>query len=148
MQGYYNNPADTSKAIDDEGWLHTGDRGVLRPSGHLEYHGRIKDMLRVGGENIAPAEVEEVLCQHPKVCQAAVVGLPDDRLIEVPAAVLELKEGEQCTAEEITAYCKERLAPFKVPRIVVFVDQMPMTGSGKIQKFRMRQEIFGVPPGK
>lgn len=148
MQGYYNNPADTSKAIDDEGWLHTGDRGVLRPSGHLEYHGRIKDMLRVGGENIAPAEVEEVLCQHPKVCQAALVGLPDDRLIEVPAAVLELKEGEQCTAEEITAYCKERLAPFKVPRIVVFVDQMPMTGSGKIQKFRMRQEIFGVPPGK
>ena len=148
MLGYYNNPAETAKAIDRDGWLHTGDRGVLRPSGHLEYHGRIKDMLRVGGENLAPAEVEEVLCRHPKVRQAAVVGLPDERMVEVPAAVLELKDGEHCTVEEITAYCKERLAPFKVPRVVAFVDQMPMTGSGKIQKFRMRHEIFGIAPEK
>lgn len=146
MLGYYNNPVETAKAIDADGWLHTGDRGVLRASGHLEYHGRIKDMLRVGGENLAPAEVEEVLCTHPKVRQAAVVGLPDERMVEVPAAVIELKDGATCTAEEITAWCKERLAPFKVPRVVAFVDQMPMTGSGKIQKFRMRQEVFGIPP--
>lgn len=146
MLGYYNNPVETAKAIDADGWLHTGDRGVLRASGHLEYHGRIKDMLRVGGENLAPAEVEEVLCGHPKVRQAAVVGLPDDRMVEVPAAVIELKDGETCTSEEITAWCKERLASFKVPRVVAFVDRMPMTGSGKIQKFRMRQEIFGIPP--
>jgi acyl-CoA synthetase (AMP-forming)/AMP-acid ligase II len=146
MLGYYNNPEATAKAIDADGWLHTGDRGVLRPSGHLEYHGRIKDMLRVGGENLAPAEVEEVICQHPKVRQAAVVGLPDERLVEVPAAVVELKEGAQCTPEEITAYCSERLASFKVPRVVAFVDRMPMTGSGKIQKFSLRQDVFGVPP--
>lgn len=146
MLGYYNNPTETAKAIDADGWLHTGDRGVLQKTGHLEYHGRIKDMLRVGGENLAPAEVEEVLCGHPKVQQAAVVGLPDDRMVEVPAAVVELKAGETCTPEEITAYCKARLASFKVPRVVAFVDRMPMTGSGKIQKFRMRQEIFGIPP--
>jgi len=146
MLGYYNNPVETAKAIDREGWLHTGDRGVLRASGHLEYHGRIKDMLRVGGENLAPAEVEEVLCTHPQVRQAAVVGLPDERMVEVPAAVIELKDGETCTAEDITAYCQARLAPFKVPRVVAFVDRMPMTGSGKIQKFRMRQEVFGIPP--
>src|SRR3974390_743415 len=82
MLGYYKNPAETAKAIDQEGWLHTGDQGQLRASGELEYNGRIKDMLRVGGENLAPAEVEEVLCQHPKVRQAAVVGIPDERLIE------------------------------------------------------------------
>ncbi len=146
MLGYYNNPAETAKTIDADGWLHTGDRGVLRASGHLEYHGRIKDMLRVGGENLAPAEVEQVLCTHPKVRQAAVVGLPDERMVEVPAAVVELKDGVECTAEEITAWCKERLASFKVPRVVAFVDRMPMTGSGKIQKFRMRQEVFGIAP--
>jgi len=146
MLGYYKNPEETAKAIDGDGWLHTGDKGVVRPSGHLEYHGRIKDMLRVGGENLAPAQVEEVLLQHPKVRQAVVVGLPDERLVEVPAAVVELKDGERCTVEEINAWCQERLAPFKVPRIVAFVDQMPMTGSGKIQKFRIRQEVFGISP--
>jgi acyl-CoA synthetase (AMP-forming)/AMP-acid ligase II len=146
MLGYYNNPAETAKAIDSDGWLHTGDQGILRPSGHLEYHGRIKDILRVGGENLAPAEVEETLSQHPKVRQAAVVGIPDDRLVEVPAAVIELKEGEHCSAEELIAFCKDRLASFKVPRAVAFVDSMPMTGSGKIQKFRLLQDLFGVKP--
>jgi acyl-CoA synthetase (AMP-forming)/AMP-acid ligase II len=147
MLGYYKNPAETAKAIDGEGWLHTGDLGLLRASGELEYSGRIKEMLRVGGENLAPAEVEEVLCQHPKVRQAAVVGIPDDRLIEVPAAVLELKPGEQCTAEEIVAFCKEKLASYKVPRAVAFVDSLPMTGSGKIQKFRLVQDLFNVGGG-
>lgn len=147
MLGYYNNPVETAKAIDAEGWLHTGDRGVLLASGELKYSGRIKDMLRVGGENIAPAEIEEALCQHPKVRQAAVVGIPDDRLIEVPAAVLELKPGEQCTAEEIIAYCKDRLAGYKVPRAVAFVSALPMTGSGKIQKFRLRQDVFCIGGG-
>jgi acyl-CoA synthetase (AMP-forming)/AMP-acid ligase II len=144
MLGYYGNPDETAKAIDRDGWLHTGDQGLLRPSGHLEYHGRLKDMLRVGGENLAPAEVEEVLCQHPKVRQAAVVGIPDDRLIEVAAAVIELKEGEQCSADELVAFCKARLASFKVPRQVAFVPAMPMTGSGKIQKFRLVQELFAT----
>lgn len=142
MQGYYNNPVETAKAIDAEGWLHTGDLGVLRSSGELEYKGRLKEMLRVGGENFAPAEIEEVLSQHPKVRQAAVVGIPDDRLIEVAAAVLELKPGETCTAEEIVAFCKARLASYKVPRAVAFVDSLPMTGSGKIQKFRLVQDVF------
>lgn len=144
MLGYYKNPAETAKAIDGDGWLHTGDRGLLRPTGELEYFGRIKDMLRVGGENLAPAEVEEVLCQYPKVRQAAVVGLPDERLVEVPAAALELKPGEQCTAEEIVDFCKSRLAAYKIPRTIAFVDALPMTGSGKIQKFRLRQDTFKV----
>lgn len=148
MLGYYNNPAATAKAIDSDGWLHTGDRGVLRESGHLEYHGRIKDMLRVGGENLAPTEVEEALCRHPKVRQAAVIGLPDERLAEVPAAVVELKDGETCTAEELTAWCSARLAAFKVPRVVAFVEQMPMTGSGKIQKSGMLQDVFGISPSR
>ncbi len=148
MLGYYNNLAETAKAIDGDGWLHTGDRGLLRPTGELEYFGRIKDMLRVGGENLAPAEVEEVLSQHPKVRQSAVVGIPDDRLVEVPAAVVELKPDETCTADEIIAFCKERLAGFKVPRAVAFVDALPMTGSGKIQKFRLRQEVFNVGDGR
>ncbi len=144
MLGYYNNPAETAKAIDCDGWLHTGDRGLVRQTGELEYFGRIKDMLRVGGENLAPAEVEEVLSQHPKVRQSAVVGIPDDRLVEVPAAVIELKPGESCSAEEIVAFCKARLAGFKVPRAVAFVDALPMTGSGKIQKFRLRQDVFNI----
>lgn len=148
MLGYYNNPAETAKAIDSDGWLHTGDRGLVRQTGELEYFGRIKDMLRVGGENLAPAEVEEVLSQHPKVRQSAVVGIPDDRLVEVPAAVIELKPGESCTSEEIVAYCKARLAGFKVPRAVAFVDALPMTGSGKIQKFRLRQDVFNVGVGR
>lgn len=148
MLGYYRNPAETAKAIDPDGWLHTGDRGLLRPTGELEYFGRIKDMLRVGGENLAPAEVEEVLCQYPKVRQAAVVGLPDERLIEVPAAVLELKSGEQCTPEEIIDFCKPRLAPYKIPRTIAFVDALPMTGSGKIQKFRLRHDVFGMDDGR
>lgn len=144
MLGYYKNPAATEKAIDSNGWLHTGDRGLLRPTGELEYFGRIKDMLRVGGENLAPAEVEEVLCQYPKVRQAAVIGLPDERLVEVPAAVLELKPGEKCTTEEIVDFCKLKLAAYKIPRTVAFVDALPMTGSGKIQKFRLRQDVFGL----
>jgi acyl-CoA synthetase (AMP-forming)/AMP-acid ligase II len=148
MLGYYKNPAETAKAIDREGWLHTGDRGLLRSDGELEYFGRIKDMLRVGGENLAPAEVEEVLCQHPKVRQAAVVGIPDERLIEVPAAVLELKPGESCSAEEIVAFCTPRLANYKIPRTIAFVDSLPMTGSGKIQKFRLRQDVFNVTDGR
>jgi acyl-CoA synthetase (AMP-forming)/AMP-acid ligase II len=148
MLGYYRNPAETAKAIDRDGWLHTGDRGLMRPTGEIEYFGRIKDMLRVGGENLAPAEVEEVLCQHPKVRQAAVVGLPDDRLVEVPAAALELKPGEICTADEIVAFCKARLAAYKIPRTVAFVDALPMTGSGKIQKFRLRQDVFKVADGR
>jgi acyl-CoA synthetase (AMP-forming)/AMP-acid ligase II len=144
MRGYYNNPVETANAIDAEGWLHTGDLGVLRSTGELEYKGRLKEMLRVGGENIAPAEIEEVLSQHPKVRQVAVVGIPDDRLIEVAAAVLELKPGETCTAEEIVAFCKARLASYKVPRAVAFVESLPMTGSGKIQKFRLVQDVFNL----
>ena len=148
MLGYYKNPTETAKAIDRDGWLHTGDRGLLRATGELDYFGRIKDMLRVGGENLAPAEVEEVLCQHPKVRQAAVVGIPDERLVEVPAAVLELKPGEGCSAEEIVDFCKSRLAAYKVPRTIAFVDSLPMTGSGKIQKFRLRQDVFKVVDGR
>jgi acyl-CoA synthetase (AMP-forming)/AMP-acid ligase II len=144
MLGYYKDPVATAKAIDDDGWLHTGDQGLLRESGHLIYRGRIKDILRVGGENFAPVEVEEILCQHPKIRQAAVIGIPDTRLVEVPAAVIELREAEQCTAEEITDYCARRLAAYKVPRAILFVDKMPMTGSGKIQKFPLR-DLFRKP---
>jgi acyl-CoA synthetase (AMP-forming)/AMP-acid ligase II len=146
MRGYYKNPEATARAIDSDGWFHSGDRGLLRASGDLEYHGRLKDMLRVGGENVAPAAVEETLCRHPQVRQAAVIGVPDAKLVEVPVAVVELKPGARCDEQAIVEFCRARLAGFKVPRRIVFVDTMPMTGSGKIQKFRLKELVAIAKP--
>ncbi len=142
MKGYYKMPEETTQAIDPEGWLHTGDRGVLDADGYLIWLGRIKDTLRVGGENVSALEVEDFLFGHPKVAAAAVVGIPDERLGEVPMAFIKLKPGMTATPEEIIAYCRNRIANFKVPRYIRFVKEFPMTGSGKIQKFVLREQAM------
>ncbi len=142
MKGYYNMPEETARALDPEGWLHTGDRGLLTEEGYLVFLGRWKDVLRVGGENVSTLEVENFLLTHPRIAAAAVVGVPDSRWGEVPAAFLQLREGEAMTEEEVIAYCREHLAPFKVPRYIRFVREFPMTGSGKIQKFHLREQLL------
>ena len=145
MKGYYRMPEQTAKAIDEEGWLHTGDFGVMDEDGRLRFASRIKDVFRVGGENVAPAEVEDVLHRHPKVKQAQVIGVPDPRLIEVPAAYLILKEGEDAAPQEIIAWAREKMANFRVPRYVKIVDSFEnigMTGSAKVQKNKLRAQAL------
>jgi len=145
MKGYYKMPEQTAKAIDKDNWLHTGDLGVMDDEGRLRFLTRIKDVFRVGGENVAPAEVEDVLHQHPKIKQAQVIGVPDPRLIEVPAAYVILREGETATPEELIAWSKERLANFRVPRYVKIIDSFEhygMTGSAKVQKNKLRAQAL------
>jgi fatty-acyl-CoA synthase len=128
--------------MDAEGWLHTGDLGVMDGAGRLRFSGRLKDTIRVGGENVAPAEVEDVLHRHPAIAQAQVIGVPDPRLLEVPAAYVVLKAGSSATPEEIIAWCRERCANFRVPRHVRLVDgfeHIGMTGSSKVQKSKLRE---------
>ena len=145
MKGYYKMPAETAKAIDAQGWLHTGDFGVMDEDGRLRFGSRIKDVFRVGGENVAPAEVEDVLHKHPAVKQAQVIGVPDPRLIEVPAAYVILKEGEHATPEEIIDWSRQRMANFRVPRYLKVVDSFEnigMTGSAKVQKNKLRAQAL------
>jgi fatty-acyl-CoA synthase len=142
MQGYYNKPEETAKAVDHEGWLHSGDMGLLRKDGHLRFIGRYKEMLKIGGENVDPMEVEAYLLSHPGVNQVAIVGCPDERLAEVGAAFVQLKPGESLTETDIIDYCKGRIASFKIPRHVIFVDSYPMTASGKIQKTKLKDQVL------
>ena len=140
MQGYYRDPEATARAIDGEGWFHTGDAGILRADGHLRFVGRYKDMLKVGGENVDPTEVESYLLTHPGVHQAAVVSYPDARLGEVAVAFVQKAPGAEVAPEGLIAFCRGRIASFKAPRHVFVVDELPMTSSGKIQKARLRDE--------
>ena len=140
MQGYENDPEATARAIDADGWFHTGDAGVLRADGYLRFLGRYKDMLKVGGENVDPLEVERYLLDHPAVRQVAVVGYPDARLGEVPVAFVQVAPGSEITSDDVSAYCRDRIATFKIPRHVVVVDELPMTSSGKVQKAILRDE--------
>ena len=145
MKGYYKMPEQTAKTIDKDNWLHTGDLGIMDTDGRLRFLTRIKDVFRVGGENVAPAEVEDVLHKHPKIKQAQVIGVPDPRLIEVPAAYVILRENEQATPDEIMAWAKERLANFRVPRYVKVIDSFEhygMTGSSKVQKNKLRAKAL------
>jgi len=145
MKGYYKLPEQTAKAIDGKGWLHSGDLGVMDQDGRLRFITRIKDVFRVGGENVAPPEVEEVLHQHPAIKQAQVIGVPDPRLIEVPAAYVILKPGVAATPEEIMAWSRDRMAGFRVPRYVRIVDSFDhigMTGSAKVQKNKLRAQAL------
>jgi fatty-acyl-CoA synthase len=140
MQGYYRKPEETAKAIDPDGWLHSGDVGFLRADGCLRFLGRYKDMLKVGGENVDPMEVEGFLLADPRINHVAVVGVPDTRLTEVPVAFV-IREGDAVlTEEDVIALCRGQLASFKIPRRVIFVDEFPMTGSRKIQKYLLRDE--------
>ena len=139
MQGYYKNPEATAAVIDDDGWFHTGDLGVLDEDGYLTITGRQSDMFIVGGSNAYPAEIESVLAEHPDVHQAYVVGAPDARLGEVGHAFVQLRAGADEDADALIAFCKPRLADYKVPRRIEFVSEWPMTATGKIQRFRLRE---------
>ena len=139
MEGYYEKPEETAKTIDAQGWLHTGDMGVFRDDGYLRFIGRYKDMLKVGGENVDPMEVESLLVEHAGIHQVAVVGYPDARLSEVGVAFVQPVPGARLTPEAVIGHCKGRLAGFKVPRHVLFVEEFPMTSSGKIQKVKLRE---------
>jgi acyl-CoA synthetase (AMP-forming)/AMP-acid ligase II len=140
FEGYYKDAEKTAAQLDRDGWYHTGDIGSLDAEGTILFHGRTKDMLKVGGENVAAAEVEALLQSHPSVKLAQVVGLPDPRLAEVPAAFVELKPGTQASEAELVDYCRQHIAGFKVPRHVRFVSEWPMSTS-KIQKFRLRNRL-------
>ncbi len=142
MKGYDGEPEATAGTIDAEGWLHTGDLATMREDGCFHITGRIKEMIIRGGENIFPREIEDFLRRHPKIADVYVTGLPDERLGESVLAWIKLKAGEGAAEEEIRDFCRGRIAHFKVPQYVRFVDSFPMTVSGKVQKFRMRdQEI-------
>lgn len=145
MKGYYKKPEATAEALTPEGWLRTGDLGVLDERGRLRFIGRAKDMLRVGGENVAPADVEEVLHAHPGVKLAQIVGVPDARLGEVPAAYVVLNEGAAVDAEALIAWCRARCANFKVPRylkVIATFEGIGMTGSNKVQKTKLREQAL------
>ena len=151
MKGYWDQPDATRETIDEEGWLHSGDVGLLRDDGQLVFQGRYKDMLKVGGENVSPAEVEAYLREMDEILDAAVVAYPDPRLTEVPVAFVLSAGDEPVPAEPIIARCKGRIASFKIPRHVITVDEFPMTPSGKIRKVALREkalEMLGAPTHK
>lgn len=139
MKGYYGDPEATAKTIDENGWLHSGDLGTMDADGYVRITGRLKEMIIRGGEKIYPREIEDFLFTHPKVAQVAVFGIPDEFYGEEVMAWIQVHAGEQATEEDIRAYCKEKIAHFKIPKYVWFVDEFPMTVTGKLQKFRMRE---------
>jgi fatty-acyl-CoA synthase len=144
MQGYYDKPKETANTIDSSGWLHSGDMGVMREDGHLRFIGRFKEMLKTGGENVDPMEVEAYLLGHPAVHQIAIVGFPDERLSEVGVAFIQLKPGKSMTENDVTSYCRGKIATFKIPRHVIFVEEYPMTASGKIKKVTLKEMALGL----
>jgi fatty-acyl-CoA synthase len=141
MLGYWDDPERTAEAIDPDGWMHTGDLGVIDEAGYGNIVGRIKDMVIRGGENIYPREIEEFLYTHPKVADVTVVGLPDQKMGEELCAWIRLVPGETATEDEIRDFCRGQIAHYKVPRYVRFVDEFPMTVTGKIQKFIIRDQM-------
>jgi fatty-acyl-CoA synthase len=139
MKGYYKMPEETAKAIDADSWLHTGDLAVMDENGYCKITGRIKNMIIRGGENIYPREIEEYLYTHPKISDVQVYGVPDRKFGEQVMAAVVLKKGVEMTEDEVRDFCKGRIANYKVPKYVKFVDSYPMTASGKIQKFKLRE---------
>jgi fatty-acyl-CoA synthase len=138
MRGYWNDPERTAESIDQQRWMHTGDLATMDDQGYVRVVGRIKDMVIRGGENVYPREIEEFLYTHPKVADVQVIGVPDERYGEELMAWVVLRPGEQATAEELRDFCRGQIAHYKIPRYVKFVDSYPMTVTGKVQKFRMR----------
>lgn len=139
MLGYWNNPDATKDAIDDARWMHTGDLAVMDDSGYIQIVGRNKDMIIRGGENVYPREIEEFLYTHERVAEVQVVGVPCKKFGEEIVAWVQLHPGDRVSAEELREYCKGQIAHFKIPKFIKFVDEFPMTISGKIQKFKMRE---------
>jgi acyl-CoA synthetase (AMP-forming)/AMP-acid ligase II len=138
---YYKSPEKTAEALDDEGWFHSGDLISIDSDGQLMFHGRLRDMLKVGGENVAAVEIETWLQNHEAVKLAQVVGVPHPRLVEVPAAFIELEPGTSASEEEMVAFCKGKIAGFKIPRYIRFVEEWPIS-STKIQKFRLQDQLI------
>jgi fatty-acyl-CoA synthase len=139
MLGYWNDPDATAQAIDAAGWMHSGDLAIMNEDGYVSISGRIKDMIIRGGENVYPREVEEFLYGHPKISEVQVIGVPDPKYGEDVCAWVRLREGATATVEEIREFCRGQIATYKIPRYVRFTDEFPMTVTGKIQKFRMRE---------
>ena len=142
MLGYWNDPVATAAAVDAARWMHTGDLAVMREDGYVNIVGRLKDMIIRGGENIYPREIEEFLYTHPKISDVQVIGVPDKKYGEEVCAWIRLRDGEQATADEIRDYCRGNIATYKIPRYVKFTTEFPMTVTGKVQKFRMRQQMI------
>ncbi len=140
MLGYWNDPERTAEAIDADGWMHTGDLAVMDGEGYVNIVGRIKDMIIRGGENVYPREIEEFLYTHPDVVEVQVIGVPDERYGEQVMAWVQLRDGADTTAADIKAFCRGTIAHYKVPHYIKFTDAFPMTITGKIQKFKMREQ--------
>jgi len=144
MKGYYNNPEETLLAINEDNWLHTGDLATMDEAGYIRVTGRLKDMIIRGGENLYPREIEEFLYTHPKISDVQVAGVPDPIYGEEAAAWIILREGEEATEEEIRDYCRDKISRHKIPRHIFFIDNYPMTASGKVQKYRLRENFVAV----
>jgi acyl-CoA synthetase (AMP-forming)/AMP-acid ligase II len=141
MRGYFEDPDATAQTIDADGWLHTGDIGVLDERGNLRITDRLKDMYVVGGFNAYPAEIEQVLTTHPAVAEAAVVGVPDERMGEVGKAFVVVRRGAELVADDLIAFAREHMANYKVPRSVEVVEVLPRNASGKVLKFELRDKV-------
>ncbi|WNB93498.1 AMP-binding protein [Bacillus sp. NEB1478] len=142
MKGYYKMPEATAEAIDSEGWLHTGDLATVDEEGYFRITGRLKDMIIRGGENVYPREVEEFLYAHPAILDVQVIGVPDKKFGEKVAACIQLKKGYKVSAEELKTYCSGKISNFKIPEYYLFLDEYPMTASGKIQKYKLREQAL------
>jgi fatty-acyl-CoA synthase len=141
MEGYYKDPEETAKVMRD-GWFHTGDLAVIHPDGYIEIVDRLKDVIISGGENVSSVEVEGVLLKHPAIIDAAVTAKPDDKWGEVPVAFVVVKPGMEVTADELDQFCRTHLAGFKVPKSYEFVNELPRTSTGKLQKFQLREKVW------
>ena len=148
MEGYYRDPAKTAEAIDSDGWLHTGDLYQWTSDGSLIFKGRLKEMLKVGGENVAAIELETFLCDHPAVRIAVVIGMPDPRLEEVPVAFIELRNGTSLTSEALIDFCKGKISNYKIPREIYFMapGEWPMSAT-KISKRALRDTLLQARQG-
>ncbi|VBB09220.1 amp-dependent synthetase/ligase [Lucifera butyrica] len=144
MKGYYKLPEATAAAIDQDGWLHTGDLAIMDENGYCRITGRLKDMIIRGGENIYPREIEEFLYTHPKIKDVQVVGVPSEKYGEEVMAFIQLKPGQPVTAEEIQEYCRNKIARYKIPRYIEFIENYPTTASGKIQKYKLREQVLEI----
>jgi fatty-acyl-CoA synthase len=147
MREYWNDPERTAETIDVAGWLHSGDLATMDEEGYVRIVGRIKDMIIRGGENIYPREIEEFLYQHPAISEVQVFGIPDEKMGEEVCAWVQLNEGQSMTEDELKAFCKDQITHFKIPRHVRFVTEYPMTVTGKIQKFVMRDQMLEALAG-
>jgi len=143
MHGYWADPARTTESIDAAGWMHTGDLAVMDADGYADIVGRVKDMIIRGGENIGPREIEEYLYRHEAIADVAVFGVPDEKYGEAVAAWIQLREGASLDEEQVRDFCRGQIAHYKIPRHIRFVREFPMTVTGKLQKFLMREAMAG-----